>query len=349
MRYSPSLLRQAALALLIAIALLVAMFLRAPQARIGGDFTQPLEHARLLLMGGDPLATPPRNASSIPYPLTASTLLIPLAWASPAMLSALVIVCAVAGCWLLALALAPQAPWWAWSVLLAYVPLLFNLTLIQWAPPLLLALGAGLLIARRGRASLAGLSWVPLLTKAQLVPILAMPLGATLLLTRRWRALGAALVGWAGLLAISLVLRPGWPLVWWAQTRPYAGGYAAALLAPPLLGLPLLLAALALAALAWRRGADDLLLCALIVAASLCTPQRAIYEAAAMLAPLAYLLRAPRLAIGVIFASWLLPLYPMLPIEPSLLLLLALYAPLVIGLWVQASREGLHRLPSASA
>ncbi|MEI7645857.1 MAG: hypothetical protein WCJ55_16420 [Chloroflexales bacterium] len=108
---SPS--RRAIFALTIALVLVVAVFLRAPQAMVGGDFMQPLESARVLLAGHDPLATPPRSGSSIPYPLTASTLLIPLAWASPSLLSALVILCAALACRLLAAAMSPQAAWWA--------------------------------------------------------------------------------------------------------------------------------------------------------------------------------------------------------------------------------------------
>jgi hypothetical protein len=337
-RFSPQL-RRVAFDALVIIAMTVTVFLRAPQALIGGDFTQPLEHARVLLALGDPLATPPKDGSSIPYPLTASTLLIPLAWAPPALVSGLVIVSALLACRLLAAALAPRAPWWAWLLLLAYLPLIFNLNLIQWGPPLLLGLAGGLLLERRGQTLGAGAAWVPLLAKAQLVPILAMPLGATLLLQRRWRALGAALAGWAALLAISLALRPGWPLVWWAQTRPYTGGYSAVVLAVPWLGLPLLLAAGALAGLAWRRGDGELLLGALIVAASLCTPQRAIYEAAALLLPIAYLLRDPRVAGLVIAASWLLPLQPTLRVEPDVIILLGLYAPLVVGLWARGRQE----------
>jgi hypothetical protein len=340
--------RRSIFALIIALILVSALFLGSPRASTGGDFGQPLEHARLLLAGGDPLAAPPANASSIPYPLTASTLLIPLAWAPPALLSALVALSAVAACRLMAAAMAPLAAWWTWLLPLAYLPMIFNLTLVQWAPPLLLGMAGGLLLDRRGRPLPAGLAWLPLIAKAQLVPILAAPLGATLLLERRWRALAAALAGWAGLLALSLALRPGWPLTWWAQTRPYTGGYSAAVLAAPLLGVPLLLLALALAALAWRRGAGDLLLCALIVAASLCTPQRAVYEAAALLVPLAYLLRDPRLAGPVIGASWLLLLQPVVRVSPDTAILLTLYAPLVAGLLAQAWRERPYR-PRASA
>jgi hypothetical protein len=331
--------RRAAFAMIIALVLVAAVFLRVPQAMVGGDFTQPLLHARLLLAGGDPLATPPRDGSSIPYPLTASTLLIPLAWAPPALLSALVALCAALACRLLAAAMAPQAAWWAWLLPLAYLPLIFNLALVQWAPPLLLGLAGGLLLERRGRPLPAGLAWLLLIAKAQLVPILAAPLGATLLLMRRWVALGAALAGWAALMGVSLILRPGWPLVWWAQIRPYSGGYSAAVIAEPVLGLPLLLAALALAALAWRRGAGDLLLCALVVVASLCTPQRAIYEATALLVTIAYLLRDYRLAAAVVAASWLMLLQPILRVTPDQIILLTIYAPLLAGLWLSAWRE----------
>ncbi|MEI7769116.1 MAG: hypothetical protein WCI67_03955 [Chloroflexales bacterium] len=340
--------RRTTFAIIIALALVAAVLLRAPQAMLGGDFTQPLQHARLLLAGGDPLATPPRDGSSIPYPLTASTLLIPLAWAPPALLSALVALCAALACRLLAAAMAPQAAWWAWLLPLAYLPLIFNLTLVQWAPPLLMGLVGGLLLERRGRPLRAGLAWLPLIAKAQLVPILAVPLGVTLLIARRWAALGAAVAGWAALLGVSLILRPGWPLVWWAQTRPYTGGYSAAVIAAPALGVPLLLAALGLAALAWRCGAGDLLLCALIVAASLCTPQRAIYEATALLVAVAYLLRDYRLAAAVIAASWLMLLQPALGVSPDQIILLAIYAPLLAGLWICVWREGRYR-PSASA
>ncbi|NTV65400.1 MAG: DUF2029 domain-containing protein [Oscillochloris sp.] len=338
--------RRAIFAALIALILVVAVLLGSPRARSGGDVIQPLVHARMLLVGADPLATPPADASSIPYPLTASTLLIPLAWLPPPVLGVLVILSAVLACRLLAAAMAPVPVWWAWLLPLAYLPLIFNLTLVQWAPPLLLALAGGLLLERRGHPLLAGLAWLPLLAKAQLVPILAVPLGATLLLERRWKALGAALAGWAGLLAISLALRPGWPLVWWAQTRPYTGGYSALVLAFPLLGLPLLLAALALAGLAWHRHELRLLLCALVVAASLCTPQRAIYEATALLLVISYLLRDLRLAGLVLAASWLILLQPLFHLAPELVIMLALYAPPLIGLWLAVLQEG---RPAASS
>lgn len=244
--------------------------------------------------------------------------------------------------------MAPQTDWWAWQLPLAYLPLIFNLTLVQWAPLLLLGMAGGMLLERRGHTLSAGLAWVPLIAKAQLVPILALPLGVTLLLTRRWKALGAALAGWIVLLGISLLLRPGWPLVWWAQTRPYTGGYSAVVVAAPALGLPLLLAALGLAALAWRRHTDDLLLCALIVAASLCTPQRAIYEATALLVAVAYLLRDYRIAAAVVAASWLILLQPIVRVTPDIMILLTLYAPLLAGLWVRAWQENLYR-PKDSA
>ncbi|MEI7645856.1 MAG: hypothetical protein WCJ55_16415 [Chloroflexales bacterium] len=208
-------------------------------------------------------------------------------------------------------------------------------------------MAGGLLLERRGFPLPAGLAWLPLIAKAQLVPILAVPLGVSLLLRRRWATLGAAIACWAALLGVSLLLRPGWPLVWWEQTRPYTGGYSAAIIATPALGLPLLLAALGLAALAWRRRADDLLLCALIVAASLATPQRAIYEATALLVAVAYLLRDCRLAAAVIAASWLMLLQPILGVTPDQIILLAIYAPILAGLWARAGQEGLYR-PKAS-
>src|SRR5262249_49169178 len=128
-----------AIPVIVTLALIGIVLVGAPKAISAGDFTGPLSHAEQLIAGQDPLAQPPLNDRQIPYPLTASTLVIPLIWMPRLLFSALVTGCLGAALWLLIQEFASDSPWWSIILLIAYVPMIFNLQLIQWAPLLLLA------------------------------------------------------------------------------------------------------------------------------------------------------------------------------------------------------------------
>ncbi|MBC8078688.1 MAG: hypothetical protein H7Y32_21610 [Chloroflexales bacterium] len=332
--------RQTRLPLLIiaGLGLIVLVCIGTPKAWTAGDFEGPLAAARAIVSGRDPLAIAPLDDRYIPYPLTAATFILPLLLVPPIVISMLVVVALMAALHLLTQQNAPAAPPWGPLLVLAYVPLIFNLQLIQWAPLLLLALGlheAFVRAADRRRRWAwlgAGLLCMPLIVKAQLVPMLVLPVLTMLVLERRWRILLATMAGWCLLVGLSLVLRPLWPFTWWQQTRPFAGTYPAPAFAAGWVGLiPLVLAGLVVF-VAWKRRDNALLRVALLVAVSLVTPQRALYEAAILVAPLTLVLRRPRIALAVVALSWLIPFQQFLQIDPDHLLLFSVFLPMIIAL-----------------
>ncbi len=84
------------------------------------------------------------------------------------------------------------------------------------------ALGLGLfLVLLPHRPAWAGAALVLLLAKPHIGFVTLAMLGGWLLLTARWRALAGAAAAFGGLTALSLVLRPQWPVQWLtALTHP---------------------------------------------------------------------------------------------------------------------------------
>lgn len=97
---------------------------------------------------------------------------------------------------------------------LLFRPFVTNLTSGQLAPLLLLLLAGGVSLYTRGRRLWAGLLFACLLLKPNLV-VLFLPACGLLLLSRRdWQGLLGLGLGAGGLLVLSWLVRPGWPLRW---------------------------------------------------------------------------------------------------------------------------------------
>jgi hypothetical protein len=317
-----------------------------PAAQGAGDVGGVMAHSRMLAEGADPLARPNRGTGDIPYPMTAATALIPLLWLPAPAITVLVIASAFCAIYLLARSAAPGVPHWLALSLLLYVPLIANFMLVQWAPLLLLSLALGFAL-REKHPIVAGLLLMPLLTKAQLMPMLAAPAVLVMLAERRWRMLGATCAGWAGLLAVSLALRPGWPLVWWQYASRFSGGYPAPAQALPALGALLIAFAMLSAWRAYKNRDTLLLLGALVLLAALMTPQKIDYEATVLLVPLAIGLRRPGLTPVVVALSWLqMVLVGTIAFAQSMLLIDFLPAALLVLLVGNPALARIHlRLP----
>lgn len=198
--------------------MLLAAIQSAPHA---GDFTYVWFGARAVLRGLNPYTA--IRAADVPYearfyyPLTAAVLGVPLSWLRVNVAAAMMI--AITG-GLSAFALTRRA-WWPLLILLsapAYVACLSG----QWSFLLVLA---ALVAPALGPA-------------AAVKPNLAL---AMLLRHSTRRALVVAIVGGGVLLAISLAIRPSWPLDWWRTLRdPGARQYRIPALT--IEGLPLWLA-----------------------------------------------------------------------------------------------------------
>jgi hypothetical protein len=215
--------RRLAIAIAIGIAAAVLCYVRLLQhGEYAADFTLPLFGARWLLAGQNPYTSPYPVDSPLFYPLPAVLAALPFAPLPPELAGALFFGIS--------------------SGLLA-----FGLTRDSWRP-LLLFLSAPFLMA------LAWAQWPPLIMAAVLVPglyplaICKPNLGIPLMLTYPSRR-GMAVC--AGLLLLSLLILPTWPLDWLASLGRNRH-------APPLLVLPGPLLLLAL--LRWRAPEARLLL-----------------------------------------------------------------------------------------
>jgi hypothetical protein len=172
----------------------------------------------------------------------------------------------------------------------------------------IVALGIGAAISLWPRRYLSGLALGLTLMKPQLV----LPLGVAVIVAREWKVLA----GWAAagvvLLAPTLVLDPGWPAAWWAQTRATVAPVSREVDLPhfgvllPAGAQSLAVAALTLLAiaivvfLAWRvRGTDFRPAVALLVAGGVLAAPHAL--------PADLVLVALALAIwgGATWADWL--------------------------------------------
>ena len=196
----------------------------------GGDFFQTWVMTRAIAAGANPYVVgcpsiPPCADSQQYYPLTAGIAAFPLGFI-PAGAATVVFVGLSAG--LLAYGIA-RSGMWTGSMLLSW-PFLVAAGNGQWAPILVAA------------ALLPGLQW--------LYPVKPQ-LGLALWLWRpSWRAL--ALGGL--LVALSLLVRPAWPLHWWpiARASPYVKS--------PVLSFAWFAPVLLLAVLRWRTPEGRLLL-----------------------------------------------------------------------------------------
>ena len=203
-----------------------------------GDVGPPLIGLRLALSGSNPYALELATAPLAQYPVTtmvvlAPLLLVPLAWVAP-------LFCGLSTA-VFAWALTTDGAWWRLAALLS-VPYLMALYSVQWSP---------------------------LLTTALVVPallplaVVKPQLGIALAAAGRWswRTVAAA----AGIVGVSLLVRPRWPLEWLDSGTP--GLYDARI---PLLVAPGFLLAASVAFVRSRRGR-------LVVAMAL-VPQRFWYD-----------------------------------------------------------------------
>jgi hypothetical protein len=224
------------------------------------DFTHALGMARDLLARRNPYAHTP-GPYWIPYPLPAAFLGLPVAWL-PESLAAGAFIGVSTGllCW----GILRSGERWRLAVLLSW-PFIYAVIFAQWSP------------------LLCAIWFFPLLSPLLLAkPNIALPLVLTSPL--RWPAIAIG----AGVLALSLALRPGWPMEWFGQISQYQG------LRPPLLVLPfgpLILASL----LCWRDRRAWLILSLAVM------PQRVFYDQL----PLLLVARDKRQMFPLVCSSWI--------------------------------------------
>ncbi len=198
-------------------------------AQPAGDFTWALRDARALLAGQEPYAFTP-SIWSIPYPLTAAILALPLVSLPDALAAAVFFGLSSA---LLAYGVTRDQAWWRLLIFVSF-PYWLSLQVAQWSPLLL-----------------AVLYWPALAPVLVAKPNLGIAIGLSI----RWRC--TTVLGVVGIIVLSLLARPTWPFEWVAMLGPYSGRMPIAILP---LG-PLLVLAL----VAWRSaGARFLMLLAVV-------------------------------------------------------------------------------------
>jgi len=194
--------------------------------------------ARIIAQGGDPYdvatwdaavrasfaqfgaALPPPWPAEFRYPLWTAVAFLPLAalplQAATAVWQLLLLAATVAGATLaLRAAGAPSRtlPLFL-TVVLASQPFIFTVIVGQFGGVMLFAVAAYAVAAVAGREIMSGLAFAALALKPHvtvgLVPVVLVDLVAR----RRWTAVGVAAGAVAVLVAVSLALRPGWPLAW---------------------------------------------------------------------------------------------------------------------------------------
>lgn len=233
--------RRSLIAIVIGIAagLICALF-QAAHPVIGTDALWAVDAGRALLAGQQLYRVQP-DIQNIPYPLTAVLALLPFT-ALPNSVAGPLFMALMSA--LLAWALLPDGVTWR-LMLFASPAFMMALMFVQWSP------------------LLCAVALLPALTPLALCkPTVGLALIAPRLTWRR--ALACAAFG-----ALTLLVDPAWPLLWYRQTRAYYGFIPLLLLpAGPLM---------ALAALRWRdRNARWLLLLA-------CVPQQLyFYDALAL-------------------------------------------------------------------
>jgi hypothetical protein len=233
-----------------------------------GDFQWSLRDARDLLAGRDPYRYAP-GPYAIPYPIPAALLVLPLAWMPDLWAGSVFMALSVM---LLAFAILRSGEEWRLAMLSSW-SFIYALLWVQWTP-LLCALWF-----------LPGLAAIALIK-----PNIALPL----LLTGDFGSAVRSRTAWhwllppAGLLLVSLLWYPMWPLVWYRQISTYQG------LSPPLFALPLGPVVL-LSLLAWHdRRAWLIVILALM-------PQRMVYDQL----PILLVAGSRRQLWTLILASWM--------------------------------------------
>lgn len=204
-----------------------------------GDLGWSLRAARELWAGADPYAHP-YNAGSIPYPLPAALIVMPLAWL-PDRVAGAVFSAVSAGL----LAYGSSRESWRGLLVFLSAPYWLALGWTQWSP--LIAASAGLPV-------LAGLLVV-------VKPQIALPVALARLAPST--VLAGLVIG-----LVSLIVMPLWPWRWLSQVGEYRRFVPLLTPAGPLLAL-----ALALHAPAWREPRTQIMLYAVLM------PQRAAYDA----------------------------------------------------------------------
>lgn len=224
------------------------------------DFSSALGMARDLLHRRNPYARAP-GPYWIPYPLPAAFIALPVEWL-PDSVAAAVFIGVSAGllCW----GMLRNGEKWRLGMLFSW-PFLYAVIFAQWSP------------------LLCAIWFFPLLSPLLLAkPNIALPLVLTA--PFRWASVAIA----AGVLAISLALRPSWPVEWLSQIGQYQG------LKPPLLALPfgpLILASM----LCWRDRRAWLILSLAAM------PQRVFYDQLALL----LVARNERQLFPLVASSWI--------------------------------------------
>lgn len=251
----------------------------------GSDLNLPLCGAQALRLGLPPYGPAcPQVYNGLPaatYPLTTLVALIPFSFVPVALGSLLA--------WssfnaLLALGIYRSRQWWRALVFLT-LPFAYDLRWLQFAPLML------------------SVYFLPALLPLTLVKP---QLGLSVLLTHlnRRRVLACAALG-----LLTLLIRPTWPLEWWATARNYDGFI-------PLLRFPLGPLML-IAILKWR---DPRALFLLLFATS---PQRSFYDLLLLFA----IPNSRREMVLLVALSWLLPFWTGLGIDWRDWSLLVLYFP----------------------
>jgi hypothetical protein len=207
-----------------------------------GDFYLSAQLARDLVHGVE-LYSRPTGPDTVPYPLTAALLALPLSFLPDPLASGvfMALICGLLT-WLIVNSDKP----WRWIVLTSW-PFVYSLFFGQWTPLVMC------------------LWFTPLVLPVLLVkPQISLPL----VLTTKpgWR--GIVLTVALGVL--SLVVAPKWPWIWLSQLSGYKG------ILPPFFALPLGPLML-LAMIRWRRREAWLLLLMSLM------PQRVVYDQLALL------------------------------------------------------------------
>ncbi|MDP9311240.1 MAG: hypothetical protein M3R24_10195 [Chloroflexota bacterium] len=228
-----------------------------------GDLTWPLHGAQRLLEGTNPYAQPSPCDWALWYPLPALLVVMPLVSLPPSLAAGIFIGVSTA---LLVYGIARHGQPWQLLILLAPQYIYAVLT-VQWSPLLLAS---------------------AILGPVSAIAIMKPTIGAALILARPHRqGIGLAL----GILALSLVLSPTWPLDWLHNVLNHRGLHASPLLQPAGFLLPLAL-------LRWTDWRSRLLV---LMA---CVPQLSSYDSLPL-----YLIAgsAPQLLLQASI-GWLVPL-----------------------------------------
>lgn len=242
---------------------------------------------------------------------------------------------------------------WKPALMLAYFPLWASLEEGQWGPILLLWTLLCLSWLHRARWTLSGAVTSLTLLKPHVgIALLAGMLAYAWCMRvplRWWLGLaGGLFIFWVGTQALA----PGWVLAWTEQVRAYDAEDQNRIDAWSAIGTLSGIVAAMIAAIAWKRHDALLLLAAVIVVVLIVLPTRSFYNHAVLLLPIAVLaMRAPRMAVLTIAASWSVLFLPLIGAGADIVFArsIGFYLPLVAGLAVIGRRVPENRnAPCAS-